>query len=523
MECIKHPGSSIVSVCITCGATLVCVDCMTDKEHKGHVFEKPNKIAIDIKAKLKPKETEDCKLEANLESDLKEIRSLKTQQDNKQKERVKSINIQKEVLIQTVTEMTDSFISQYETQTHSNCVKLQDAIDVISTKLENVRRHRNEIERLLDEKDVLAVVNDSRNLKDVDGQRKPYPQLAEIEFTRGKVNIHQLKIMFGGTAAELNELATLEGAQVVADMTLSVNKSSDFVGTDIRLGRELVLESTLKYSESNYVSAMRNDSYGNSWVKCHGERKISLIDKSGHVDKTVTFYFGVRGMTTTKDNTLLLCGVEDRDIKQVILPSGNATSVFSTGKLFPFSVCTTPSGDLYVTLMDSRDYNVTANSERVLVRYSSQGQEKDRARYDRRGDPLFVGPYRVRVSNTGVVIGVSNLTDKQNSHLVLLNTDLTLRLRYLGNGKVVSGEEKFDTTTYKPETNYAINDFIFDSFDNIIIVEVYSKCVQLLSRDCVQMCTLLPTQEYTPVSMTMNGDRMWLGFQNGTVNVYKYE
>ncbi|XP_021341475.1 uncharacterized protein LOC110442281 [Mizuhopecten yessoensis] len=260
-----------------------------------------------------------------------------------------------------------------------------------------------------------------------------------------------------------------------------------------------------------------------TWMRCHGGRELALIDKQGQEQLTLTFDSHVNGMSTVYDNTLLICGVEDRDIKQIILPSGKVTSVFSIGKLYPYHVCKPPSGDLYVTVLDSIDYKVTIDSERALVRYSPLGREKGRARYDRRGDPLFVGPFRVRFSNTEDVIGVINNTDEDNNHLVLLNADLTLRLRYLGNGKVVLGEEKFDTTTYKPETKYAIRDFIFHSFENIIICEYFSRCVRLLSKDCVPMCTLLQTQEHIPMSMTMNGDEVWLGFIDGTVKVYKYK
>ncbi|XP_021341490.1 uncharacterized protein LOC110442289 [Mizuhopecten yessoensis] len=191
---------------------------------------------------MKLKETEDCKLEANIESNLNEIRALKTQQDNAQKERVKSINTRREDLIKVVDEMADSFISDFENQ--SNCIKLQDEIEFISTKLENVRRRRKEVQRILKVKDDLAVVHDSGNLQDVVVHRKPYQQPVDIEFTHGEMNTHQLQLMFGGTAVTMKELATAQEAQG-DNMTLSTNKCSDSVGTLIRQGGQLVLESTL--------------------------------------------------------------------------------------------------------------------------------------------------------------------------------------------------------------------------------------------------------------------------------------
>ncbi|XP_021339876.1 uncharacterized protein LOC110441100 [Mizuhopecten yessoensis] len=508
MECEEHPGSPMISVCITCDTTLVCVDCMTDTLHNGHVFKKPKTISNEIKTELKTKVTEVYKLEIDLESELKEFETLKTQQDKILIERTTSIETGQKVLINAVNEMTNTFKSEYNNQKKNNCNELQDVINDISTELKNVRQHREKVKRIIDQTDDLAVVHDSRDLKDFDGQRKPHPQHAAIKFPPGKLDSDQLKLVFEGKAAEIKALTTLQGVQA---------------GTVIRQRKEPVLESTFKHSKSSFVTGMCYGSYEKSWVKCHDEKELILIDKHGHVDKTVPFDFSVRGMPTVSDDTLLLCGGDNRNIKQILLSSGKVTTVFSTGKLYPQYVCTAPSGDLYVTLTDKHDYNTTADSERILIQYSPKGREKGRARFDKRGDVLFVGPSTVMISNTGDVIGVTNDTDKLNSHLVLLNTDLTLRLRYLGNGKVVSGEEKFDTTTYKPETKYAINDFIFDSFDNIIFCEVYSKCVQLMSKDCVPLATLLPKQEYIPMSITMNGDRMWIGFLDGTVKIYQYK
>ncbi|XP_069109539.1 uncharacterized protein [Argopecten irradians] len=335
--------------------------------------------------------------------------------------------------------------------------------------------------------------------------------------------------MFGGTASEMEELASLQRAQIATDVSLSTAKESHFLDSVIRQGEELVPVTSFQRSTSTPVTQMCSSCPDKAWIRSRDERDITLRSKRGYREKTVKFNSLLGGMTIVNDDTLLICGLEDRDIKQVKLSTGMATSLFSSGKvtslfctgqLYPAYICMSPDGDLYVTLVDQSDFNVTADSERVLVRYSAQGEEKRRARHDGRGDVLFTCPTRVRTN--GDVVGVINVTDKYNSHLVLLNTDLTLRLRYLGNDKVVSGEEKFDTTTYKPDTDYAITDFIFGPLDSIILCETYSRSVQLLSRDCVPMTTILPTQDSVPCSITITtNDEVWLGFSDGSVKVYK--
>ncbi|XP_060083676.1 uncharacterized protein LOC132562916 [Ylistrum balloti] len=521
MECVKHPGNKIISVCVTCDSTLVCVDCMADEQHKSHVFEKPKTSANNIKIKLQKQEETVSVLMSCLEVDLDEAQKLKSQQEHNQNKIIKRINNSREEIIESVAKMADNFISQSETQFQRNYVKLQNVSDDISAKLENMRRHREEVKYLIDSKDDLCVIERSQKLKDIDVQTKPLPELETIEFIPGKINTSQLELMFGGISADMEKEPSLQGAQAPRIMSLSTKKESDFVGNLLRLNTKLVLELTLKHSKSISVSNICFGADGKVWIRRHRGREITLAHKHGKVEKTIFFDVVVRGMTVVNDNTLLICGEEDRDIKQFTLSNGEITSLFSTGKLMPRDICTAPNRDLYVTLRSSVDYKDSFNSESVLVRYSPCGREKDRAQYDRRGDALFLWPSRVRISNTGDSIGVINATEKDNNHLVLFNKDLTLRSRYLGHHNVMSREYKFDTTTYKPNDNYFINDFIFDSVGNIIICEGFTNCVQLLSRDCVPMQTLLPKLESIPMSIAMADDEMWLGCGDGTMNLYK--
>ncbi|XP_060077022.1 uncharacterized protein LOC132556608 [Ylistrum balloti] len=511
MKCVKHPGNQIISVCATCDSTLVCEDCMTDEQHKSHVFEKPKTIANNIKTKLQKQEETVSVLMSCLEVDLDEAQKLKSQQEHNQNKIIKRINNSREEIIETVAKMAVKFISQSETQFQRNYVKLQNVSDDISAKLENMRRHREEVKYLIDSKDDLCVIERSQKLKDIDEQTTPLPELETI-------NTCQLELMIRGTEKE----PSLQGAQAPRFMSLSTSKGYDFVGNLLRPRKELLLERTFKQSESKSITYICFAFDGQAWIKCHKSKKISLTDKHGHVKKTLDFDVLILGMTVVNDQTLLICGEGDRDIKQVTLSSGEITSLFSTGKLMPRDICTAPNGDLYVTLRDEIGFITTRKSERVLARYCPRGREKDRALYDRRGNALFVCPGKVRISNTGGVIGVTNFTAKDVNHLVLLNADLTLKSRYLGHGKIIHGEDTFDATSYKNGWSFIIDDFIFDSSENIIICEAYTRSVQLLSIDFVTMQTLLPKQESEPRSISMTGDEMWLGFLNGTVKVYKF-
>ncbi|XP_069109390.1 uncharacterized protein [Argopecten irradians] len=515
MKCIKHPDSPVTAVCVTCGTTLVCVECVTDELHSGHVFRKPNKVAADIKTQLKPKIADNRKLVVSLESGVSQMQKLKSKQENEQKERVKLVNKQREMLLQAVNKTADNIISEFEAKTKGNCATLEKAIDDIPAKIEKVRQHEKDLKRIIGEKDNVVVVVDSQKLEDLDGYRNPLPELDTIEYTPGKVNTVQLQNMFRIT--EVDGSISLKRAESVTSMSQSAHKGSDFVGSLIRQGRKLFLDSVFQHSKSDKPTTMCLGAGGKAWIRCIQERRINLTDRRGRIEKTVNFDSPIFSMNTVDDDSVLVCDLR-KDIKRVNQSNGKVTSLFSTGRLYPMDACPAPDGDIYVTLVDKVDFNANIHSERVLIRYSPRGQEKSRTRQGRPGEALLIWPGRVRVSGTGD-IGVLNQTDGQNSHLILLNKDLTLRLQYLDNGKVVSGNAEM----YKQYGNHFLSDFNFDAVGNIIICEVHSSSVQLLSKDCVPMTTVLPAPKSPPWCMCMNEDEIWLGCHDGTVKIYKYE
>lgn len=523
MDCTKHPGSPITAVCVTCSTILVCMECITDEQHKGHVFQKLQEAANDTKEKLKEKRNAHFITMAAMESDLNKLQTFAVQLRNGQKVTIKEINDQREGIIMATNDIADNLISLCEAQTESSCSKLESAAQDISTTRDIESRYIKDVDNLISEKDDIKVLQGSQKLitKDPSSKKNHLPDLDIIKFTPGTINTKQLKIMFGSSGSERDPVPSLQGAQAPTNMTPSTYKGSEFVGSLVRHGKKVVFESSFKHKHSPILN-MSCGSPGKVCIRCENETEINLTDIKGYEVKTFSADVAISGMTIVDADTLLICGRDTKDIRKLSLSTGNVTLLFPSGELHPRDICIAPGGDLLVTLMDTVEFYVTVNSERVLVRYSPQGQERARARHDCRGDALFVRPYRVRFNTTGTAIGVTNSTDKDNKHLVLLNTDLTLRSRYLGYGRVVDGKEKFDTTTYKPDKRYFINDFVFDELDNIIICERFSRSVQLLSGDCVPIIEVLPAQPSAPRSIARNGKELWIGFSNGTVMVYKY-
>ncbi|OWF42317.1 hypothetical protein KP79_PYT22028 [Mizuhopecten yessoensis] len=214
--------------------------------------------------------------------------------------------------------------------------------DILST-IENVKRHNYNLNKILDDKDDLTALQSSVKLEDVVRHRTPYHEPVSIEFTHGKVNANHLQQMFGGHATDIETLFSQQGDQAATDFYISTAKGSDFEGTLIRHGRKIVFETTFQHSSYNFVAEMYPWSNKSTWFRLMQENKLELTDRHGHVEKTVSFDTKIRGMTgqsVSGTDSLIVCGVEDRVIKRVEMPSGETTAEFSTGNLYPYAICT---------------------------------------------------------------------------------------------------------------------------------------------------------------------------------------
>ncbi|OWF52333.1 hypothetical protein KP79_PYT20200 [Mizuhopecten yessoensis] len=156
---------------------------------------------------------------------------------------------------------------------------------------------------------------------------------------------------------------------------------------------------------------------------------------------------------------------------------------------------------------------VESHSQRVVIRYDLNGNELNRAQITAKGHTIFVVPRRLCTNKSGSKVAVTNKTADISTHLVLLNEQLELTLRYTGHGKVLYGDVAFS----KADEQFCVNDVKFTSTGDILIAEEWSKTVQLLSPFCLPLWVLLHGNvSPTSVSIQNNG-HIWVGNNDGYV------
>ncbi|OWF46296.1 uncharacterized protein LOC110455925 [Mizuhopecten yessoensis] len=245
------------------------------------------------------------------------------------------------------------------------------------------------------------------------------------------------------------------------------------------------------------------------------ENEIVLVNRRGRVKRTIQLDTLVLGMTML-DSQLLVCCRDEMCIKQV-LQNFQVRTFFSTAPLCPSYICSGFTDEMFVTLTDKTSWSIELGSTSVVVKYSGATcQEMARAQLDRDGDDLFFLPSRICLNKVCRTVAVINYTSPSMSHLVLLDSHMTLILRYIDHNKVILVNQNLPKITEK----FFITDVRFDPFDNIIIAEHYTKEIQLLDKSC-QLLRVLVSEQATPWSLALySNGHLWVGFDNGMINVY---
>ncbi|XP_060078954.1 uncharacterized protein LOC132558411 [Ylistrum balloti] len=355
-----------------------------------------------------------------------------------------------------------------------------------------------------------------RDVETPDTSRIPRPDIRALVFIPGSVGDGELERMFGDIKDE-GDVANKETLSISCDNNEQEDEnkhylSSDFVGSIFRESNIKVTTITsFKLSISGGIHIITRAKPELCWFKFQGRNSIKMVNRSGKIEKMINLGTRARGFTVTSDDKLIFCCTTQECIKEMELPDGDIFEKIDTSPLTPNYVCTGPSGHIYVTLYDEDDYDVTEDSTRVLIRYDRWRKENGRCKRNQFAKNIFVVPEEVSVNKDETKVAVINRICERRRELVLLDKDLSPVSIYTG-PSVLTGVSL---------ARYDIRGALFDTQDNILVAEYYSKTVQLLSPSCEPLKILLSI-DTSPCALTVNDDEVWLGDSDGNVRIFRY-
>jgi len=541
MDCQSH-NIPFALVCDECDVR-VCLDCAT-YDHKGHKFSKFD----DAEPKIRRKLERIVKINEDELSSLEKCMTLINVAQQAEKE-TKSIIENRhdqllEELLRRVGNAARKMIDVCDNDKQKRLDLLNDQETSINVMLTTKKEYIYRLQLILKSTKKDVVIRAGLKYK-LDEKRKPLdpPNVQPLTFTPGQTNDTEVEGMFGQVNHSTPGNAKVHGTSVptesLASSMFSVDENSSDFDEITRTTSTLEAQAD-DYDEWNgksfqasqtAITSICPDSSGHAWMKC--DKKLQKKDAKGNTIENKVFTKEITGMVLDESgDNIWVSNRHNQKLEYIWLPDLSTIKAFRCS-LMPLHICWAADGNIFVTMVDSRETNPTFLNVRMLVKLNEEGDEKNRVAYDDLGDGLFVIPERVRANRSGTMVAVTNRTNDPNSpakqgaalamggHLVVLDGNLNLKYRYLGNGVVIPAMNKYSPST--SDTKFVPNDVDFDNKDNIILVDGYTKSVQIRKAEDCSLIRLLLSDTAIPlcVGYSRSDETFWVGFKSGKVTIIK--
>ena len=507
MECMHHLQHKVIKVCFSCGDELVCKLC-ADGAHYGHIFREFTDIGPERKHSIDQHLTELGSQAASVKSFLEDLDSLRNDTRKKTADAFTLIKRRGDDLKEAV----DNYVKQLTYTCEQQQIENENEIDPINENATREYQHIQDIIRILES---ASQSNKAANIVSVEKQHRQaqhtfntfsLPKTNTYKFIHGQGSSSQLRSIFGN----LDQMSTItQPKQIVCD-------------PEIPPGEPMVTSSFEKtiIGHTAGVCALEQHAIddSHSWIRYERCRDVFLANQAGQAIKMIEFDSSPAAIAILSDNRTIVTCPDERCLRE-ILPNNQTKELFSTERLIPRALCMSIEGNIIVSLVEKWTFSLTPSSVRKVTRLNMRGHRKEEAELDSHRQRLFIKPAKMNASKVSGDIAIINWTDHESSHLVVLDTHLQLKYRYFGDGKVVPGFTKFSG---KYRSDFCPQDVAYDPMDRILISELYSGAIQMVSK-AGRFLKILHIDEDIPWSLTIHRDgQIWVGYNTGKVNVIKY-
>ena len=468
-SCDEHERKELSCFCKTC-KKFICITC-GQTSHHGHVWDLISSIAKDRRVET-PKLCQKIKKE-NLSSCQEKLHTFKVIKRNREDFRSK-LEERRTTIVNLVNRIID--------EEKEKCSGLE-----AKSKYRDLEKKLNYVEKMAScLESNIAAYNDFDLLEMEQGMLAALAQVescnvdtaaSTITFVPGKINEELIMGLIGsieGLGANVNHSTSVCEIKTFHEFNDCIYIIAPLSGTQAWVGDN-------RHAEIKLLSSQNKD------VQCKELVRTDVIALTNG-DFIVTDFSG--------------------QVIRLFTSAGNKSDIVSTKPLHPTWISTTQTGDILVTVKDDGDkYKLQPSSRRLVQRMTLKG--KVLHTYEFRDDGvtrLFTEPYRT-TENGNSDICVVNRTSGLTGELIVLHGDGRVRATYRGQ----EGSKLTPT------------DVACDSKNRIIVLDCNKeKCLHLLNLDGAFLRYLLPDTSDFPQTMALYRGTMWIGFDKGTVAVYKY-
>ncbi|XP_021342141.1 uncharacterized protein LOC110442723 [Mizuhopecten yessoensis] len=292
--------------------------------------------------------------------------------------------------------------------------------------------------------------------------------------------------------------------------------TSDFVGT---VYRQKSLQSVSSFSLGNggSIKCVALSKKDQSYIAVFRENQIYVCDEQGVLICRLVYESEPRGMVITDDKCLLVGFCDKLSVEKMTL-DGKQLDTFSTAPLMPNKICVASNGDILVTLLSSFK-DPLPDIVGAVSRYTPQGKRMVTFERDRFGN--IIHPKYIAASRVSNMVAITTHTNKSSEgafhgHLMVMTGDLQVKFRYLSDGRVIPGDEK-----YLPDISTKHFCVGFDSNDNIVLGDLVSGSIEIIDS-YGQILQYLGKVDGLRNLVFSSQDELWIGKTSGRVEVFKY-
>ena len=342
-------------------------------------------------------------------------------------------------------------------------------LEKITSSLENNISTYSDYDVIEMEKDML------KSLEKVESHEISFPA-STINFVPGELNLEQLE----------EKIGTIEEETSHVDGTINITEVKTFKEFDSIIRTIAPISPTHAMISDNKPSV-----------------KLLSLQSNETRSKTLPKFTNLVALT---NGDFIYTSYSGQVIRHVT-SAGKDSVIANTKPLYPLEISKTPQDYILVTLRDGGDHYKLNPSSRRLVQWITPNGNVLHT-YELREDGktrLFTLASRT-VENGNTDICVINLTSKNNGEIIVLHVDGWVRATYRG----------------QEGSNFHPSDVACDSKRRIVVSDFTSKSLHLLSPDGILLRYLLSDMFDYPMQIAFYDDILWIGFEYGAVQVYKY-
>ncbi|KAK3094587.1 hypothetical protein FSP39_003683 [Pinctada imbricata] len=471
--CEKHDKKEINAYCKTCQEK-VCSSCIKE-DHNSHDWD----MIADLLREKKHTLPEECKeIRATqlpyLRNEIDRLEDKIQEQDALFEQDKSAINETRKSYIDEINKLFNGRIDECRKNSEISKRKFKDERDGLKMKVEYLDMITTSLDKeitTLPNHDILDMEMEMR--KEL---KKAFSYSADKDtcttgFVPRKINVETMKKMIG----EFHSVS-VEELHDIGPYSESIQTIKPVSDTEAWMIRE-----------DNYPELI--DRNGTQIKDIQTKCKDLIISEQGNIV-----------LTSSRSRILIL----DQNGKKKI-------TEFNTKPLRPTLISKTENDEILVTLREKGDdYNLLPTSRRVVQRMTLAGDVLNTYEFTEDGKTrLFTLPMTTAENKNNDVCIVNWISDV-SGELVVLYKDGRQKFTYRGEGLNIE--------------NFLPTDVACDSKCNIIFSEAKNNfnAIHILGADGIFLCTLCQCGQFFPYVIAVYSDKIWCGFGQGRVKVYRY-